>query len=225
MRRHVQTSHLRAAAVRPHQGGQDLHRGGLAGAVRPEHAEDGPLRNSKVEAVERLDILVVLHQPVGDHCVGHVKHPPTPLRQIRDDESRIGGDNVGPGLADRHEVARRDCPSGELLPTRLPRDPGQDARLPRAWVPTLASRASTCYSAVPWPSLNATNPVNVHGNQPSRGRTGSGVVGGERRVGDEHRREPVRPSHDSRPGCVCGASSALRTGEGGGLVQGPVLVR
>src|SRR3954454_10940441 len=63
--------------IRLHQGGKDLHRGGLAGAVGTQHAEHRTLRNAKVKAVEGLHLLIVLHQSSRDHGIGHVKHTPT----------------------------------------------------------------------------------------------------------------------------------------------------
>jgi hypothetical protein len=53
------------AGVRPHQGGQDPHGRGLAGAVGPEHPEHGPGRHRQVDPAQRLVIAIALAQPFG----------------------------------------------------------------------------------------------------------------------------------------------------------------
>ena len=49
---HVMARDLHLAAVGPDEGGQDLHGGGLAGAVGAEQREDGSLGNLQVDAVQ-----------------------------------------------------------------------------------------------------------------------------------------------------------------------------
>ena len=51
---HIQTQDLGPAGVRQQQGGQNRNEGGLAGAVGPQHPEDGPGRHRQVHLPEHL---------------------------------------------------------------------------------------------------------------------------------------------------------------------------
>src|SRR5581483_11186404 len=59
---HVDAVHGRGAGGRPGQGGEDLDGGGLAGAVRPEQAEDGSGGDGDVQPVEGADVAVGFHK-------------------------------------------------------------------------------------------------------------------------------------------------------------------
>ena len=61
-----------AAGVRLQQGGQDPDRGGLAGAVGSEDAEDGALARGEVNAVQRLGGAETLLEALGLDDIGHV---------------------------------------------------------------------------------------------------------------------------------------------------------
>jgi len=94
--------HLAAVgAVGADQGGQDVHRGGLAGAVGAEQREDGSLRNVQVDAVqhdliaERLAQLGCLDRRLGSGG----GHTPSSRR-------------CGPGCHDLAEHARREVQRG-----------------------------------------------------------------------------------------------------------------
>ena len=63
----VEAGDLGAAAVRPQQGGEDPHRGGLAGAVGAEQPADGSGRHREVEPVERHGAAVALAEPFGEN--------------------------------------------------------------------------------------------------------------------------------------------------------------
>lgn len=56
---------LRLSAVGTDERGEDLHDGGLAGAVRTEQREDGPFRDVQVDAVEDGLVAVRLAQADG----------------------------------------------------------------------------------------------------------------------------------------------------------------
>jgi hypothetical protein len=58
-----------AARVWLKQGGQDPHRGGLAGAVRSQQAEDAASARGEVDATEGADRSVRLLEPLDDDCV------------------------------------------------------------------------------------------------------------------------------------------------------------
>jgi hypothetical protein len=64
--RHVVTADRRGAAVGADQGGQDLDRGGLAGAVGAEQGENRSPRHVQVDAVEDYVVTERLAQP-GRH--------------------------------------------------------------------------------------------------------------------------------------------------------------
>src|SRR5205814_4423458 len=53
------------ASVGAEQGGEDPNRRGLAGAVRAEHAQDGPRLGLDVDAVEGPDVVEGLGQLLG----------------------------------------------------------------------------------------------------------------------------------------------------------------
>ena len=78
---HVDAGDLGPAGVGAQQRGEDAHRGRLAGAVGPEQPQHGALGHLQVDAVERLDVAVVLDQSFSDHCVSHVGHCDTGHRQ------------------------------------------------------------------------------------------------------------------------------------------------
>src|SRR4051794_36415845 len=60
-----------AAAARP-VALQDLHRGRLSGAVRPQEGEDLGARDLEVDAANRLQLAVGLAQAThADHWLGH----------------------------------------------------------------------------------------------------------------------------------------------------------
>jgi hypothetical protein len=66
----VVAGHRRATGVRPQERGKDPNGRRLAGAVRAEQAQDGPLVDGQVDAVERADLVppgaVDLDQALGD---------------------------------------------------------------------------------------------------------------------------------------------------------------
>jgi hypothetical protein len=62
---HVEAGHPGPAAVGPQQGGQDPHRGGLAGAVGPEEPADRAFGDGQVEAVQGVGRAVALAQALG----------------------------------------------------------------------------------------------------------------------------------------------------------------
>jgi len=64
---HVEAGDPGPAAVGPQQGGQDPHRGGLAGAVGAEQPADRALGDGQVEAVEGVGRAVALAQPLGQN--------------------------------------------------------------------------------------------------------------------------------------------------------------
>jgi hypothetical protein len=53
---HVVALDHRPPPVREQQGGQDAYRGGLARAVRPQHAEHRPARHRQVDPAQRVDL-------------------------------------------------------------------------------------------------------------------------------------------------------------------------
>jgi hypothetical protein len=67
----VESCDLHGPLVGLQQGRQDADRGRLPGAVRAEEAEDGPLRDHHVEAVERDNLVVSLDQPLRADHVAH----------------------------------------------------------------------------------------------------------------------------------------------------------
>jgi hypothetical protein len=56
----VETGDAGSAAVDVDQGGEGLHRGALAGPVRPEQAVDRARRDAQVEAVQSVHVAVPL---------------------------------------------------------------------------------------------------------------------------------------------------------------------
>jgi hypothetical protein len=64
----VEAGDAGAAPIGLEQRGEDAHGGGLAGAVRPEQAEDGALLRLEVDAVESDDVAVGLGQAGGGDC-------------------------------------------------------------------------------------------------------------------------------------------------------------
>jgi hypothetical protein len=58
--------------VRAQQGGQDAHRGGLAGPVRPEQAEDRAGAHGEIHAGQGGGRAEALDQPLGDDCLSHL---------------------------------------------------------------------------------------------------------------------------------------------------------
>jgi hypothetical protein len=63
----VEARHAGAARVRLQEGREDADGRGLAGAVRPEHAEHGALGDAEVDAVERAHLPERLHETIdGD---------------------------------------------------------------------------------------------------------------------------------------------------------------
>jgi hypothetical protein len=73
----VEPGHPGLAGVRAGQGGQDPHRGGLAGAVRAEQAEHGAARHGQVDPVEHGGGPVGLAQTLDLEsrvCVGHTQN-------------------------------------------------------------------------------------------------------------------------------------------------------
>jgi hypothetical protein len=70
---HVASVHRRRAAVGPHQGGEDVHRRRLAGAVRAEQRGDGAGVDPEVDIVEHDRVAVGLTEAVHvDRCSGHL---------------------------------------------------------------------------------------------------------------------------------------------------------
>ena len=63
---HVEAEHAGPTAVGPEQRGEDAHRGGLAGAVRPEEAEHGADGDFERDALQRLDLAEALSEVFGD---------------------------------------------------------------------------------------------------------------------------------------------------------------
>jgi hypothetical protein len=71
---HVESGHGRGTRVWPRERGEDLHRGGLAGAVWPEQPEHGALGHREAQAVERPDAAGIgLDKAVCLDCVIHVR--------------------------------------------------------------------------------------------------------------------------------------------------------
>ena len=95
--RDVEARDGRAAGVRPQQRREDAHRGGLAGAVGAEQAEDGALGDRQVDAVEGPDLalarLVDLDQALGRDDVHAAAHPPGAVQ------------DEGPSIRARHHEA------------------------------------------------------------------------------------------------------------------------
>jgi hypothetical protein len=56
-----------AAAGRPHEGAQHADRRRLAGPIGPEEAERLPRGDVEVDAADRLDVAVALHEPAHAH--------------------------------------------------------------------------------------------------------------------------------------------------------------
>jgi hypothetical protein len=59
------TEHLDRPTVGSEEAGQQAHRRGLAGTVRPEEAVDDPGRDRKVESIERASRAVALAEGTG----------------------------------------------------------------------------------------------------------------------------------------------------------------
>ena len=72
LRPHVEAGHLRLALVGAGEGGEDAHRGRLAGAVGPEDGGDRAHRHLQVDAVEGSGGAVPLHQAAGVDREAHV---------------------------------------------------------------------------------------------------------------------------------------------------------
>ena len=68
---HVVAEHGGGAGVGPEQRGEDADRGGLAGAVGAQQAEDGALPDAEIHAVEGAGVTECLDQPVRFDRVGH----------------------------------------------------------------------------------------------------------------------------------------------------------
>ena len=66
---HVEAGHCRVPCIRTEQGGQDAHRGRLAGAVGAQQAQHAAFRDRQVDTIERPDLglarLVDLDQALG----------------------------------------------------------------------------------------------------------------------------------------------------------------
>ena len=62
-----EAEHLQLTLVGDHLGGERLHRGRLAGAVRPQEANALPVWNVQVEAVDGGDRPEPLHEPSQHH--------------------------------------------------------------------------------------------------------------------------------------------------------------
>jgi hypothetical protein len=61
--RQAVAEHLDLPLIGDRLGGQHLHRGRLAGAVRPEQADARPLRDVEIQSVDGRDGAVALHDP------------------------------------------------------------------------------------------------------------------------------------------------------------------
>lgn len=65
----VETAHARPPGIRPEERGQDADRGGLAGSVRPEQAQDRPFIDGQVEAVERAHLVLARAIDLGQETL------------------------------------------------------------------------------------------------------------------------------------------------------------
>src|SRR5439155_23010900 len=82
----VEAGHRRLAGIRVGEGGQDAHRGCLAGAIRTQDGENPPLRDLEVDPAERVRLAEVLLQATRlDHDrvgASHGMRQPTVSRRL-----------------------------------------------------------------------------------------------------------------------------------------------